>query len=162
MESLPLGKAVVSIKKEPWGNDFNVEYFIDFEISVTPTNPRSLGVTIWLSEGAIGFFIEDCAQVGRLVGGKIPRRLFGAACAGTEPISRLDVESLLGVCEEISSARLNLYAGVFFSHLRGVYADIELRNDGVIVCSTGYPRRLAALLTKIGVGDLVLVPYEPW
>lgn len=138
------------------------EYVVDSEIKIIPRNLKSLGVTIWFSGNAIGFFVESYRGVAGLIGCKVSTSQSELACAGTEPTIKIDVDSLCQLVENISNAKIELYAGVMFGHLKGVYTSIKLKNNEVIDSSIGYPRLVIKVLSKIGLAELTEVPYEPW
>jgi hypothetical protein len=161
-ESLPKGSVELLIERNPTVNYQNADYFVDCEIKIIPRKSKSLGITIWLSDDAIGFFWDDFGKAANLIGCGVAKSQSNLVCAGTEPVTYIDIHTLLVVCRELSNANLKLLAGKVLGKLKGVYTAIKVDKNRTLDFVVGLPVSVIKLLSSIGFAEVVSIKIEAW
>lgn len=162
VQSLPQKKITYILSEEAKSENYYSDYTVDYEIRIIPDNKKSLGITIWLSEGAIGFFFESYAAVAKLLNCRVRRHQRNLACGGTEPVRSIDGEGIIKICKQLGNAEIEFRALKSFGYLTGIFSDVELNAGGVLHSAVGQSQMIAQLISTIGVAQLVRVPYEAW
>src|SRR5690606_11997402 len=129
VESLPEGTAWFTVDDNPSINLYNFDYIVDFEIKVYPLNRYSMPLTIQLSDNAIGFYLGDFKTAARLINSRVPLERSDFTCEGTEPITSIDDETILRICDAVSSAKFEIIGSKVFGSLRAVYTKIEIEES---------------------------------
>ena len=162
VESLPEDRVNWTINENPSVNSTNLDYYVDYEISVKPIIINALGITIWISNDAIGFFISNFKHAAQLLCVKVRNKASSFACSGSEPITHIDIGSTIDICSRISAATLDLNALIFNGRLEGICSEVALSNNYKLPILIGTPHWLAKLLVASGFAESKSIPYEPW
>jgi len=161
-ESLPKQKARFTVENNPTINKENNDYFVDYEITISPENINALPITIWLSGDAIGFYIGNFALAARLANSTVSSRTAGLACAGTEPVTSIDVDTILCICDSVSNARLEIVGVEIFGKLKGLHTKIDIGNNYSSVYTNGLSLVFLGLLSRLGISKKVQIPCYKW
>lgn len=162
VESLPKGTARFSVDDNPPVNIENYDYHVDFEITISPVNHCSLPLTIWLSDNAIGFFVSDFKAASSLINGNVSSKQAKFVCAGTEPVTSIDDDTILRICDAVSNKRFEIIGGEVFGSLKGMYTKIEIGDNRFLTYNIGLSLCSIKLLSIFGISKLVRIPYQKW
>ena len=160
-ESLPSGMVGISISENPTANSSNRDYFVDYEITITPNN-NSLGITIWISNDAIGFFIGNFSDAAKILNARVGGIDASLACIGSEPVTYISTESILEICMDLSSSKLPIHGLIMNGKLKGTYSKIRLRDDSELRLSNRTPYILAKAYTYFRIAEIKKIPYKKW
>lgn len=162
LESFPISEVNWTIDENPSVNATNPDYCVDYEVIIKPANNKALGVTVWISGNANGFFVSDFKHAARLLNVKVRDRVSDLSCSGLEPVTHIDIDAIIEICNDISLANLNLSAFIFNGRLERIYSVIGLSNNHELPISIGVSRTFAKLLVATGFAKNESIPYEPW
>lgn len=120
-ESLPSDMVGISISENPTANSSNRDHVLDYEITITPNN-NSLGITIWIRNDAIGFFIGTFSEAAKILNARVGGFDASLACIGSEPVTYINTESILEICMDLSSSKLSIHGLIMNGKLKGTYS----------------------------------------
>ncbi|MCX2784663.1 hypothetical protein OQJ46_16890 [Microbulbifer thermotolerans] len=161
-ESLPKGTVQFAVDNNPSVNFQNCEYHVDFEVKISPVNRRSLPLTIWLSGNAIGFFVSDFKTASNLINSHVSNEQEKLACAGTEPVTSIDDDTILRICDAVSNAKLEIIGGEVFGSLKGMYTRIEIGDNRFLTYNIGLSLCFIKFLSIFGISKQVKIPCQKW
>jgi len=162
VDSLPKDIVQFTVDDNPSFNFQNREYHVDIEVKISPVNRRSLPVTIWLSDNAIGFSVSDFKTVSSLINSRVSNEQAKLTCAGSEPVTSIDDDTILRICDAISNARLEIIGGQVFGSLKGMYTKIEIGDNRSLTYSIGLPLCFIKILSIFGISKKVQIPCQKW
>lgn len=162
VKSIPSDRVDLTVNNKPDVNSSNPGYLFDYEIRISPLNPNSLGITIWISDDALGFFIGSFLEAARLLKVRVKKSVADFTCSGIEPVTYISTASIIKICKELSSSRLPLHGLVMNGMLKGTYSKVSLANNEKIVLSSGVPSKLAKAYTYFRLAEIRHIPYEEW
>jgi len=161
-ESFPEGTIQLTVDDNPPANIGNYDYVVDYEIDISPVNPYSLSLTIWLSDDAIGFFVGGFKTAARLINSNTSCGLYGLSYAGTEPITGINDDMILHICDAVSNAKFEIIGSVVFGRLQTIYIKIEIERNRFLTYTIGQPLCLMKVLSRLGVAKKVKIPCHKW
>ena len=161
-ESWPDGTLKILLGRNPEANIKNYDYFVGCEIKIIPSKPQSLGITIWICDGAIGFTLDDFGKAADLISVRVAKHQSSLACAGTEPVESIDTFTMIDICKALSNAELEIIAGTVFGKLKSIHTTIKLENDGTLDFTNGLSLRLIKFWSALCIADVVPIQLEAW
>lgn len=161
-ESVPSEGVGLTVNKKPNVNLSNPDYVVDYEIRISPLNPNSLGITIWISDDAHGFFIGSFLEAARLLKVRVKKSIADLTGSGIEPVTYISTEAIIKICKDLSSSSLPLHGLIMNGKLKGIYSKIGLADDAEIALSIGTPSKLAKAYAYFGLAEIRNIPYEGW
>jgi hypothetical protein len=155
LQTLPSGTFDAATKLTKDEIDQSDDYGIDWELTVTPTNPLACPLHIFASCGHLdechwGFSFDTQGRVATLCGLKLGKRTRRIVAFGTEPIRMLP-DRVVAIVEAVIHGSVTLHYRVFAGYL--------MKTAGVVSLSDG-PHRFDGY--GLPLGHRMAFKYRPW
>lgn len=131
-------------------------------MKISPAHDNALPITIWLSGGAIGFFVGDFSIAARFSNVKVSKYQMNLACAGSEPILSIDTDIILRICDSVANARLEITGLVILGKLKGLHTKINIGSNQYLYYNVGIPKRLWSFFYLFYIGKRIEIPCYKW